>query len=182
MGKTKILHTQGNQITIGFPVTEVYADLINGKLDINNNDNLLGDTWVVLRRGILVRQYRASVSFNYVHFTDMGHIPCGEYDIEVYYDSRDEGHHMRLKHEKILCVVDSTDEGQVYDSTDYDVTTYYPVIQGRASAVIIGSDYVALVAGNGLNADISENSVNLRAGYGDSTIDIDNNNVNIRIQ
>ena len=181
MAKTIIRHIQGNQITIGFPVQEVYAELRNGSFSEYQVELLISNTWIVLRRGILVRQYKAFVSFNYVHFTDGGHLPCGEYDIEVYYDSNDEGHHMRLKYEKILTVVDSTEAGQVYQSTDFDVVAFYPVIQGRAAAVIIGSDYVRLMAGNGLNADIDEDSVNLRAGYGNSTVDVTENNVNINI-
>lgn len=180
---TKILHTQGNEITIGFPVGEVYADLRDGTLDKHVDDNIINDpTWVVLRRGLLVRQYRATVSFNYVHFTDTGHLPCGEYDIEVYYDSEDGGHHMRLVYEKILRVVNTTDEGQQYQSSDYDVMAYYPVINGRASAVIISNGTVALMAGRGLNADIGDGAVNLRAGYGNSTIEIENNSVNIHIK
>ena len=181
MAKTIIRHIQGNEITIGFPVNEVYAELRNGSFEAYAEQQLIGDTWVVLRRGILVRQYKATVSFNYVHFTDGGHLPCGEYDIEVYYDSQDEGHHMRLKYEKILTVVDSTEAGQVYDSTDFDVVAFYPVIQGRASAIVIGDGYVRLIAGNGLNADIDEDSVNLRAGYGNSTVEVTENNVNINI-
>lgn len=182
MAKTKILHTQGNQITIGFPVEEVYADLRDGSLEKNNRNNLIDDVWVVLRRGILVLQYRASASFNYVHFTDMGHLPCGEYDIEVYYDSDDQGHHLRLKYEKILHVVDSTEAGQTYEGSDFDVTTYYPVIHGRASAVVISNGAVSIYAGNGLNADLGDDSVNLRAGYGESQVDITNTNVNINIK
>ena len=179
---TKILHTQGNEITIGFPVGEVYADLRDGTLDKHTEDNIIGDTWVVLRRGLLVRQYRASVSFNYVHFTDKGHLPCGEYDIEVYYDSADGGHHMRLAYEKILRVTNTTDEGQTYQSSDYDVMAYYPVINGRASAVVISNGMVELMAGRGLKADIGDHSVNLRAGHGDSTIEIENNEININIK
>ena len=180
---TKILHIQGNEITIGFPVGEVYADLRDGTLDKHVLDRVIDDpTWVVLRRGLLVRQYRATASFNYVHFTDTGHLPCGEYDIEVYYDSEDEGHHMRLAYEKILRVVSTTDEGQQYQSSDYDVMAYYPVINGRASAVIISNGTVALMAGRGLKADLADNSVNLRTGYGDSQVDVTNTNVNINIK
>ena len=179
--KTKILHIQGNEITIGFPVEEVYADLLDGEFNENHVETLIMNAWVVLRRGILVRQYQATISFNYVHFTDKGHLPCGEYDIEVYYDSQDQGHHMRLKYEKMLIVVDSTEAGQVYQSSDYDVMAYYPVIRGRASAVIIGNGTVSLIAGRGLKADIGENSVNLRAGHGNSEVEVTNNNVNIHI-
>ena len=89
---------------------------------------------------------------------------------------------MRLKHEKILHVVDTTDEGQKYEGSDFNVIAYYPVIQGRAAAVIIGSDYVALYANNGLNADIGTDSVNLRAGYGESSVEVNANNVNINIK
>ena len=182
MAKTKILHTQGNRITIGFPIEEVYAEVRDGSLSKNAENKLITDVWVVLRRGLLIRQYHASSSFNYVHFTDEGHLPCGEYDIEVYYDSIDEGRHMRLKYEKILHVVDTTDEGQKYEGSDFNVIAYYPVIQGRAAAVIIGSDYVALYANNGLNADIGTDSVNLRAGYGESSVEVNANNVNINIK
>lgn len=182
MAKTKILHTQGNKIIIGFPIEEVIAELRDGSLSKNAENKLIPDVWVVLRRGLLIRQYHAFSSFNYVYFTDEGHLPCGEYDIEVYYDSIDGGQHMRLKREKILHVVDTTDEGQKYEGSDFNVIAYYPVIQGRAAAVIIGSDYVALYANNGLNADIGTDSVNLRAGYGESSVEVNANNVNINIK
>ena len=181
MAKTKILHTQGNRITIGFPIEEVYAELRDGSLSKNKEAKLITDVWVVLRRGLLIRQYHAFSSFNYVHFTDEGHLPCGEYDIEVYYDSIDE-HHMKFVEEKMLCVVRTTAEGQKYQSSDYDVVAYYPVIRGRASAVVIGDGYVRLYAGRGLNADLADGAVNLRAGYGNSTIEIENNSVNIHIK
>lgn len=179
--KTKILHIQGNPITIGFPVVQASAELRDGSLVKGNVPQLIGDAWVVLRNGLFVRQYKVIPTFNYVHFTDNGHLPCGEYDIELYYDDED-GQHMRLKYPSVLSVVDSTEDGQVYDSTDYDVIAYYPVIEGRASAVVIGDGYVALMAGNGLNADIGDHSVNLRAGYGNSTIAVEDNKVKIQIK
>lgn len=182
MANTKIVHIQGNEITIGFPIIEMCEELRDGSLNNSGESYLIENATVVLRRGLLVRQYQVFGSFNYIHFTDKGHLPCGEYDIEVYFDSSDNGQHMRFKEEKILCVVDSTAEGQKYQSSDYDVVAYYPVINGRASAVVIGNDYVALIQGNGLNADIGNDSVNLRAGFGSSEVVTNQNNVNINIK
>lgn len=181
MAKTIILHTQGNEITIGFPIQEVTSVLNDGSRSTTAEENDLADVWVVLRRGLLVRQYRAAVIDNLVYITDTGHLLCGEYDIEVYYDSIDE-HHMKFVEEKMLCVVRTTAEGQKYQSSDYDVVAYYPVIRGRASAVVIGDGYVRLYAGRGLNADITDGAVNLRAGYGNSEIEVTDNNVNIHIK
>ena len=181
MAKTIILHIQGNEITIGFPIQEVTSVLTDGSRSTTAEENDLADVWVVLRRGLLVRQYRATIIDNLVYITDKGHLLCGEYDIEVYYESIDE-HHMKLVEEKMLCVVRTTAEGQKYQSSDYDVVAYYPVIRGRASAVVIGDGHVRLYAGRGLNADIADGAVNLRAGYGNSTIEIEDNNVNIQIK
>ena len=181
MAKTIILHIQGNEITIGFPIQEVATMLTDGSRSTTAEENALADVWVVLRRGLLVRQYRATVIDNLVYITDNGHLLCGEYDIEVYYDSIDE-HHMKFVEEKMLCVVRTTAEGQKYQSSDYDVVAYYPVIRGRASAVVIGDGYVRLYAGHGLNADLGDDSVNLRAGYGNSQVDVTNTNVNINIK
>ena len=178
---TKILHIQGNEITIGFPLVTINATLIDGGLTKDEFEDAVGHAWVVLRRGLLVRQYHVQASHNYVFMTDKGHLPCGEYDIEVYYDDLD-GIHMRYKQDKVLVVVDSTEQGQHYESSDYDVIAYYPVINGRASAVVIGNGMVSLFAGRGLNADIGDGSVNLRAGHGNSTIEIENNEVNINIK
>lgn len=181
MAKTKILHIQGNFITIGFPIEEVNAVLNDGNYNAANSTNAIDDVWVVLRRGILVRQYKVHAAHNYVFFTDHGHLPCGKYDIEVYYDAPDSDMPMRLKYPQILTVVDNTEDGQHYDSTDFDVDAYYPVINGRESAVIISNGVVSLFAGRGLNADIGENSVNLRAGFGASQVEVTENNVNINI-
>lgn len=181
MAETKILHIKGNYIHIGFQLSEVDHRLVNGHNEVDNNDvNIRGDVWVVLRRGLLIRQYKTHASFNYVYFTDWGFLPCGEYDIEVYYEAEGEMH-MRFCQEKVLIVVNSTAEGQVYQSTDYDVQAYYPVINGRESAVIIGDGFVRIMSGNGLLADIDSDSVNLRAGYGDSEVEVTENNVNINI-
>lgn len=183
MAKTIIRHIQGNAITIAFPLAEVEHLLTDGSETVNREQNVInGDVWVVLNRGILVRQYKARVQNNYIVFTDHGHIPCGEYDITVLYDTGRTPRPMRYKQDAVLTVVDTTEEGQVYDSTDYDVVAYYPVIQGRASAVVIGDGYVRLIAGNGLRADIDEDSVNLRAGYGNSEVEVTENNVNIIIK
>jgi hypothetical protein len=181
MAKTIILHIQGNEITIGFPIQEVASVLTDGSRSTTAEENDLADVWVVLRRGLLVRQYRATIIDNLVYITDKGHLLCGEYDIEVYYESIDE-HHMKFVEEKMLCVVRTTAEGQKYQSSDYDVVAYYPVIRGRASAVVIGDGHVRIYAGRGLNADIADGAVNLRAGYGNSTIEIEDNNVNIQIK
>ena len=180
MAKTIILHIQGNEITIGFPIQEITCVLTDGSRSTTAEDNGLADVWVVLRRGLLVKQYRATVIDNIIYITDKGHLLCGEYDIEVYYDSIDE-HHMKFVEEKMLCVVRTTADGQKYQSSDYDVVAYYPVIQGRASAVIIGDGHVRLHAGRGLLADIGEGSVNLRSGYGNSEIEVTDNSVNIHI-
>ena len=131
MAKTIILHIQGNEITIGFPIQEITCVLTDGSRSTTAEDNGLADVWVVLRRGLLVKQYKATVIDNIVYITDKGHLLCGEYDIEVYYDSIDE-HHMKFVEEKMLCVVRTTVDGQKYQSSDYDVVAYYPVIQGRA--------------------------------------------------
>lgn len=181
MTKTIILHIQGNEITIGFPIQEVTTVLTDGSRSTAAEENGIADVWVVLRRGLLVRQYRATVIDNLVYITDKGHLLCGEYDIEVYYDSIDE-HHMKFVEEKMLCVVRTTAEGQKYQSSDYDVVAYYPVIRGRASAVVIGDGHVRLYAGRGLNADLADGAVNLRAGYGNSEIEVTDNNVNIHIK
>ena len=181
MAKTIILHIQGNEITIGFPIQEITSVLTDGSRTATAEVNDLADVWVVLRRGLLVRQYRATIIDNLVYITDKGHLLCGEYDIEVYYESIDE-HHMKFVEEKMLCVVRTTAEGQKYQSSDYDVVAYYPVIRGRASAVVIGDGHVRLYAGRGLNADLADGAVNLRAGYGNSTIEIENNSVNIQIK
>ena len=180
MAKTKILHIQGNEITIGFPIKEVNAVLHDGAFNPIDGYEAIGDAMVVVKRGILVRQYSVQASHDYVFFTDKGHLPCGVYDIEVYYDTED-GQHMRLKYPQILTIVDNTEDGQVYSSSDFDVDAYYPVINSRESAVVISDGVVSLFAGRGLNADLGDGSVNLRAGYGDSSIEIENNEVNIHI-
>jgi hypothetical protein len=38
------------------------------------------------------------------------------------------------------------------------------------------------MAGRGLKADLGDDSVNLRTGYGDSQVDVTNTNVNINIK
>lgn len=182
MAKTKILHIQGNPITIGFPIEEVTAYLNDGSFTATSSTEALDDVWVVLRRGILVRQYHVKAAHNYVFFIDRGHLPCGVYDIEVYYDNPNNDMHMRMKYPQILTIVDNTEDGQHYESTDFDVDAYYPVINGRESAVIISNGTVSLFAGRGLKADIGDGSVNLRAGFGDSEIEISDNNVNIHIK
>lgn len=166
-----------------FPLMLVSEELIGGNRNTDVEEyGIDDDVWIVLRRGILVRQYKVDACHNYVWFTDHGHLPCGVYDIEVYYDQH-QGIPvpLRFKQEKVLIVVDSTEAGQVYESSDYDVMAYYPIINGRAAAVVIGDGYVGIRAGAGLNADIGNDSVNLRAGFGPSQVEITENNVNINI-
>jgi hypothetical protein len=184
MAKTIIKHIQGNQITIAFPIMEREKELTDGSLVGTDTENAIqGDVWVILSMGLMVRQYRASVRGNYIVITDHGHLPVGRYDIDVRFDVTIGGitYPMRYYENDILHVVNATQDGEVYESTDYDVLAYYPVIHGRASAVVIGDGYVRLYAGNGLNADIDSDSVNLRAGYGNSQVEVTENNVNINI-
>ena len=70
MAKTKILHIQGNEIMIGFPVKEVNAVLQDGTSSTVGKTEALGELWVVLRRGILVRQYKVYPAHDFVFFRD----------------------------------------------------------------------------------------------------------------
>lgn len=170
MAKTKILHIQGNEITIGFPVKEVNAVLHDGSSSTVDKTEALSELWVVLRRGILVRQYKVYPAHDYVFFTDKGHLPCGAYDLEVFYDTED-GQHMRLSYPQILTIVDSTEAGQIYESDDFDVDAYYPIVNGRSSAVVITENSVMLQIGGRIGTDEDgddENTIN--AEYGDGSI------------
>lgn len=184
MAKTVILHIQGNELSLMFPIVEVEHMLQDGYVTKNETaKNINGDIWVVLSRGSLIRQYQGTANGNYIVFHDHGHLPCGEYDITAYFDYV-YGHlkyPMRFKQKAVLSVVDTTEEGQKYQSPEYDVVATYPVINGRESAVVIGNGYVRLYAGRGLNADIGDNSINLRAGYGNSEVEIEDNEVKIKI-
>lgn len=182
MAKTIILHTQGNEITIGFPIQEVTSALTDGSRSTTAEENDLADVWVVLRRGLLVRQYRATVIDNLVYITDNGHLLCGEYDIEVYYDSIDE-HHMKFVEEKMLCVVRTTAEGQKYQSSDYDVVAYYPVLKARECGVLIGEDSVTLVEGVSIGGDpdYTDQYAEINAYLGDGSIEVTDDEVILTI-
>lgn len=186
MAKTIIKHIQGNPITIAFPIMEREKELTDGSLVGTDTENAIqGDVWVILSMGLMVRQYRATVQGNYIIITDHGHLPVGKYDIDVRFDVTIGGitYPMRYYENDILHVVNATQDGEVYESTDYDVLAYYPVVNGRGGAIVITEDAVYLETDSGIGGDDDpeDGEATAYTGYGDGRVEVSENEVTLYI-
>lgn len=185
MAKTRIKHVFGNRIIMRIPLTGRTVTVTDS--NVNKSDEAITPTEAVVRfekgYGSVRHDVAATIAGNVVIMVDDGTIPIGTWDITVITQdsSTKPSLPLRYKQNAVLDVVDSTADGGSYGNDEVDVLAYYPVINGRSSAVVIGDDYVTIYADRGLQADIDNEGVNLRVGYGESQVEVGEDNVSIHI-
>ena len=109
---------------------------------------------------------------NAVVMDDNGTIPIGTWSIEVVGTvAGRSGRPFRFKRNVMIEVVDATEDGGDYANEEADVLAYYPVVNGRSSAVVITDDEIMLqVGGNIATDDDGDDEATINAEYGAGSI------------
>ena len=181
---TVIKHVYGNEITMIIPLTRRHVELRSGTSIVSDDSQLpkLEKAVVRFSKGAIKLDFDAHIESNAVMVRDKGTIPIGTYSITVLCEDYD-GRPMRFKQSTVLDVVDTTDEGGMYDPDEFDVIAYYPIINGRSSAVIIGSDDVTITEGKNFGSDDTpyDEYADINAIIGDGQVQVTDNEVILTI-
>lgn len=175
-----IKHVQGNYISLRIPFTLILAKTTNGNVSIDEFSIPITSVSVIFQKGPIKNEFKATLLINTstILVNDAGSLNVGSYDIIVAFTTRD-GRSYRYKQNTILQIVDSTSEGGQYETNEFDVVAYYPVVKGKNSIISITDDVVAFNEGTGFECNITENAVQLYSRFGNSSITIDEDSVNI---
>lgn len=177
-----IKHVQGNYISLRIPFTLILAKTTNGNVTIDEFSNPINMVSVIFQKGPIKKEFKATLVINSstIIVNDYGTLNVGSYDIIVAFTTRD-GRTYRYKQNTVLQIVDSTDEGGQYETNEFDVVAYYPIIKGKNSIITITDDVVLLNEGDGFECNITDDAVQWYSRFGGSSITIDEDSVNIII-
>lgn len=171
----KIKHVFGNRIELHIPLTE-------REVTVNDGSVITDDISLVPQGNVSVRFSKGYGSYNFdvpatiednsVVMVDDGTIPIGTWAVEVVGTTTGRsGRPFRFKRNVILEVVDATEDGGDYANNETDVIAYYPVINGRSSAVVITDEEVILqVGGHIATDDDGDDEATVNADYGAGSI------------
>lgn len=168
----EIRHVQGNVLRLSAPITKRTVTLVNGSKQVTNTDIIpSGDVSIELNKGGVPFTFIADMEGNMASIEDKGILPIGVYSITILFQDA-EGNPYRYKKNAVLRIVDTTAEGEVYDSEEFNVIAYYPVIEGRSSAIVVTDDSVYLEVGGKIGADDDEDEeATLYNDYGEGSIE-----------
>lgn len=168
----KIKHVQGNRIELRFPLDERTVSVNDGSVAASDTDLIpVGKVAVRLSKGYGSYNFDvpATTDGNVVVMTDDGTIPVGSWSLSIVGGSANGP--FRYKRNVVLDVVDTTDEGGDYANDEADVLAYYPVINGRSSAVIVTDDEVILqIGGHIATDDDGDDEATVKDEYGAGSV------------
>ena len=176
--KTIIQHTRGNRIEIVVPLSKIKVASTDG--NVKREESSLdphGKTVVRLYRGgIACYEFTPTINGNFVSMVDEGTILSGRYSIEVLC-ADSQGRPMRYKKfdDPIIEVNEYTAGGGVYDTNEYNVIAYYPIVKGRESAILIEEDGVSIIEGGnfGGDEDYTDDFADVSAIFGEGSVEVD---------
>lgn len=167
----KIKHVFGNRLRLQIRMT--YHEVAVNSGNVNEFNVSLYPLEVSVRFSKGYGSYNYDVPATYmgdvVTMEDNGTIPVGTWAISVVGVAM--GIPFRYKRDVFLEVVDATEDGGDYANDEVDVLAYYPIVNGRSSAVVITENSVMLQIGGRIGTDEDGDDENtLNAEYGDGSI------------
>ena len=177
-----ITHPQGNLITIAIPMTSIMAAVTNGRESKTEWNFPIYNVRVALTRGKKQVKYTPRVSVNAVTFTDNGELPVGTYDIIITYTGTD-AQPYTWRRDSLLRIIETMPSGGKYTNDEMDVIARYPIVNSKISAIDVTDNEVTINEGRGFTGDTTPNDsyADMSAEYGDSTINVGENEVTITI-
>ena len=176
-------HPCGNVLKLILPLGEQTVSVVEGRESRVRSQMMPGagcPVMVELTSGVIRKRYVASVEGGAAVIEDNGTLPVGVYQIKVSYRDQN-GHPMSFTKQTVLEVVESTEDGGIYDTDEFGVMARYPVVMTQSAGVVITDDEVQLHEGIGFRGEVTEDEVRLYAEYGDSRIEITEGEVQIII-
>lgn len=173
MSKKKyiIKHTRGNYIQLKFPLL-VRTTVVDYR-GVNSTDDgidLNSPVIVELQAGTRCVKYTATIDESVAVVEDNGTLPVGAYNIWIKW--RDAYNRpMSYMQRTILEVVESSEAGGKYDTDEFDVIAYYPIIRGMRSAVVVTDDEVTVEVGGNIGIDDDgDNEATVYNDYGAGSV------------
>lgn len=184
--KTIIRHTRGNRIELVLPLSKMKVTSTDGNVTRDDEPLMPHDNIVVrlYRGGLACYEITPIVNGNFMRVVDDGTILSGKYALEVVCKDS-QGRPMRYKKlsDPVIEVTEYTADGGVYDTNEFNVLTYYPIIKGRVSAILIEEDGVSIVEGGnfGGDEDATDNFADVTAIFGEGNVEVDDEYVTLNI-
>lgn len=182
----RIRHIQGNFIRMMIPLgleTLTTIDGVSAKTVADFVPNQAYPVQVVLRCGVTNRKLTpTSIDGNMITVEDNGVLPVGAYHIEILCRD-DDGKPMRFRKNTVIEIVNETERGDSFDTDEFDVVAYYPVLKGRECAVVIGDDSVTILEGLPLGGDpdYTDNYAEISARQGSGSMQVTKDEVILTI-
>lgn len=178
-----IVHTQGNFLQLSFPITMKIVSVVDGQETDAVQDVLSSSAQVQVElvMGKKVFPFIPEMNGNRATITDYGNLPIGTYDIVI--KMSEDGTNVRYKKRTLLRIVDTTEDGDQYENDELNVFTYFPVIYGKTTAIIIDDDDVTISEVGKFRGDDTpnDNYADIAASYGDSSIEVTDDEVTLTI-
>lgn len=137
-----------------------------------------GDVVFEFIAGVRRVKYTATKVGNVAVVEDNGTLPVGVYNIDVKWrDANNRPLHYMQR--TILEVVESSDAGGVYNTDEFDVIAYYPVIGGERSAIVIENGKIYLEVGGrfGEDDDPNDGKAMITTGTGEGRVERENGKI-----
>lgn len=178
-----IAHPQGNFLQLMIPLDFRWHMVNDGVEEIGSQGTITADmnVEVILTRGKKEYRYKPEVINNQIIITDKGKLPLGTYDIIILID--DDGNGFRYKMDCVLQLFDAVSQGVQYDNNEINVFGIYPIIEGKITAISISDEDVTLSENGKFQGDDTpnDNYADITAIYGDSSIEVGENDVTLTI-
>ena len=178
-----IAHPQGNFLQLMIPLDFRWHMVNDGVEEIGTQGTITADmnVEVILTRGKKEYRYKPEVINNQIIITDKGNLPLGTYDIIILID--DDGNGFRYKMDCVLRLFDAVAQGVNYENDEINVFGIYPIIEGKITAISISDEDVTLSENGKFQGDDTpnDNYADITAIYGDSSIEVGEDDVTITI-
>lgn len=180
----RIKHIQGNAFQLGIPLSKCTVGFHSGVRSQSKLPfaPLKSDAPIRAIFG-LCRSTTAKLVNGYVVVEDKGTLPIGNYHVTILATDNN-GDSLKYKDNFVLGIVGSIAEADYSELSDYDGYFKYPVLsvdEGEQTNIVVTEDAVQLHEGEGFAGEITESAVKMYATYGTSSIEIDEDSVNIII-
>jgi hypothetical protein len=183
LDRPMIIHPQGNFLQIEIPISIKWTSVIDSVETTIEQGTVTSSLQVSVEliKGKTVISYTPNIVNNMVSFIDRGKLPIGTYDIVIIIV--DGENQIRYKQNTILRVVDAIGSGPQYGNNEFNVFAVYPMVEGKTTAISISPEDVTISEAGKFKGDDtpSDNYADISAIYGDSSIEVGEDDVTITL-
>lgn len=181
--KKVIQHPQGNPLELTISLGEVTVTVKDGQESRVRRvltPDIKYPVTIELIAGVRRYVYKARTENGTVIFYDNGTLPVGVYRMEIH--CRDsEKRPLKYVKQTMVEITESTEGGGTYDTDEFGVVAHYPAITGHIAGVVITDSEVQIHEGIGFRGAVTEGEVQLYDEYGESMVQVTDDEVQIII-